>query len=374
MSLGLYIHIPFCRRKCCYCDFPSYGGMEQQIEPYVQALCREIAASQYKGAAADTIYIGGGTPSLLQPAQIERILRTLRGTFSLSESAEVTMEANPDSMDRLYAQRLASLGINRVSMGIQSFDDAILQSLGRLHQAHQALQAVDDVFSSGVRNISIDLMYGLPGQSEQSLRYDLAVLSGLPVCHASIYGLILEEHTVLYRDVSTGRTVLPPDSLVESMARIVHEEMARMGFEHYEISSYCRPGFASRHNRKYWLYEPYIGFGVSAHSFDGVTRYANMRQIPAYIAKAGKESVVDESVCITPDRAVEDYCFLALRMKQGIDYNDFQQRFGRDIHDVFGHVIQHLLGQGLLEKTGQGCCLSPKGLEYGNYVFSRFIR
>ncbi|NMK39127.1 radical SAM family heme chaperone HemW [Megasphaera elsdenii] len=374
MTLGLYVHIPFCRHKCLYCDFPSYAGLERYRDGYVQALCRDIAASPYAGEEADTIYIGGGTPSLLAAGEIGRILETLRRTFRIADDAEITMEANPDSLSYDKAAALADCGVNRLSLGVQSFSDAMLSFLGRVHTAAQGERAIQAAYDAGIHNLSLDLMYGLPGQTLTDVRCDVERLSQLPVVHASIYSLIVEEGTQLKAGLEKGDWQLPPDEATEAMARTVHDAMHRYGFHHYEISSYAKGPFESCHNSKYWTYEPYIGFGVSAHSFDGKMRWANVANIPAYIQKAGKGSVVAESVAIDAERAVEDYCFLALRRRAGIDYGDYARRFGKAIEDDFGPVIDQLVRQGLLERTAQGCCLSEEGLGYGNYVFSKFIR
>lgn len=373
--LGLYIHIPFCVQKCIYCDFPSYGGvLECFHSDYVAALCREIAAAPQQDQTADTIYFGGGTPSLLTPKNIETILQALRQRFTITENAEITLEANPDSMNRAYAKALASLGINRISLGFQSTNDAMLRLLGRIHTAAQGLHAIEDVYNSGIHNISVDFMYGLPTQTLAMVQHDMATLAQLPVTHASIYSLIVEDGTPMKRRVDTGEYILPDDEVVEVMANTVHKAMHGTGFQHYEISSYAKEGYLSRHNTKYWEYTPYIGFGASAHSFDGATRWANVRSLPQYISKAGTEAVRAEVVPIDEQRAVEDYCFLALRMRSGIATKAFQTRFGRPIEAEFGPVLQHLIAQGLLEKTAIFYRLTELGLAYGNYVFSQFIR
>lgn len=374
MMLGLYVHIPFCRHKCLYCDFPSYAGLERYRDGYVRALCRDIAASPYAGEEADTIYLGGGTPSLLDPSAISAILDQLRRTFRVREGAEITIEANPDSLDYEKAAALADCGVNRLSLGVQSFSDAMLAFLGRVHTAAQGEEAIEAAYAAGIHNLSLDLMYGLPGQRLADVRRDVERLSQLPVVHASIYSLIVEDGTQLKAGLEKETWQLPPDETVEAMGKAVHDAMHGAGFHHYEISSYAKGAFESRHNSKYWTYEPYLGFGVSAHSFDGTTRWANVANIPAYIRQAGRGSVIAESVAIDAKRAVEDYCFLALRRRVGIDYGDYQRRFGKTIEADFGPVIDQLVRQGLLERTPQGCCLSEEGLGYGNYVFSKFIR
>ncbi len=371
--IGIYIHIPFCTRKCRYCDFPSYAGADRYKAPYVQALCREIDA--YTGdTKADTVYIGGGTPSLLAPAQIGAILSHVRRRMALTDDAEITVEANPDSMSRAYAAALFQAGVNRVSLGVQSFDDAVLSSLGRIHTARQGRQAVWDVRHSGIANISIDLMYGLPGQTLASVRQDLDEVAQLPVSHASMYSLIVEEHTVLEQALREKTTALPPADETDAMGQYIRGRMKDLGFSQYEISSYARRGYESRHNSKYWQYVPYVGFGVSAHSFDGAVRWANIANIPAYIQKAGRDDVRKEIVPISRRRAAEDYCFLALRMRRGIQRGDFKARFSSSVEAEFGPVLTRLLALKLLEETPSAYRLTALGRDYGNYVFSQFIR
>ena len=450
--LGLYLHIPFCRQKCVYCDFPSYAGTERFYDGYVQALCREIDASPYAGRAADTVYFGGGTPSLLPEGALPEILVHFRRRFSLTEDAEITVEANPESLTADKAAAWRKAGINRLSIGIQSFNDDLLAFLGRVHTAAEGKNAVLAAYDAGFRNLSLDLMYGLPGQSVEDVACDLLLLHELPVVHASIYSLIVEDGTRLKAEVERGKYTLPDDDLLEAMGKTVHEKMHAYGFQHYEVSSYAKPGYQSRHNSKYWQYVPYLGFGVSAHSFmeagqvkgralnallaengravgaplrqpgppvgaciecppaseTAITdtngravgvplrqpgppvgacmkcppapadvyavRWMNLRNIPQYIKRAGKETVIHDAVVITEKRAVEDYCFLALRRRIGIDAADFERRFGRSLETEFGPIIRQLAHQGLLEKTETGWALSDLGLAYGNYVFSQFIR
>ncbi|MCI1821219.1 MAG: radical SAM family heme chaperone HemW [Megasphaera sp.] len=372
--LGIYIHIPFCQKKCRYCDFPSYGGVSYFLSHYVKALCREIMYAAGAGETADTIYLGGGTPSLLTAQQVESILGAVRNHFSVNSSAEITIEANPNNITETYVQDLCSIGVNRFSLGVQSFSDEQLQRLGRIHTAEEGKHAVMTIREGGISNISADLMFGLPGQSAADVYTDLRILTQLPITHASIYSLIVEEHTLLWDDIRHQRVFLPDEREKEAMVELVHENMAAEGFEHYEISSYCLPGFRSRHNSKYWQYSPYLGFGVSAHSFYQNKRFANIANIPEYIHNAGVSSVVETSVSITSKRAAEDYCILALRMCDGIDYEKFHTLFSTTVETEFGDIIERLFAQQLLVPISSGCRLSKLGFSYGNYVFEQFIR
>lgn len=373
--IGLYIHIPFCVRKCLYCDFPSYGGLYGRYgEDYVAALCREIQGAAAQKVTADTVYIGGGTPSLLSARQVAQIMAAISASIQLTADAEITMEANPDSMNAAYARELAAIGINRMSLGIQSFDEDMLRFLGRVHTAQQGIEAVEAVRHSGIDNISIDLMYGLPYQTVRMVQHDIDMVQSLPVQHASIYSLIVEDHTPLQAGLARQQFALPNEETVDMMGQTVHHRMHDLGYDHYEISSYAKDGRRSRHNCKYWQYVPYIGFGVSAHSFYKNTRWANIANIPAYIRDAGMRPVADDIVTIDRNRGMEDYCFLALRMRDGICYDDFAAHFGVSIESEFGPVLSRLYEQGLLVHTARGCQLSELGLSYGNYVFSQFIR
>ena len=371
---GLYVHIPFCVRKCLYCDFPSYGGISSYLDDYVEALCREIRATSYIGEAADTVYFGGGTPSLLTARQGEKIMSALTDTFRIDADSEITFEVNPDGIKSDYIRDLIKIGVNRISMGIQSFDDRLLQLLRRVHTSAEAFAALEAVRTGGVTNVSADLIYGLPGQSPEDAENDARTLIGLGVTHASAYSLIVEEGTMLKRLVRKGEILLPEDRVTEEAGERVCHTLEKGGLKRYEISAYAAEGFQSKHNLKYWQYEPYIGFGASSHSFDGTYRFSNIRSLPEYIKNAGKTSVLAEHELIGKERGEEDFCFLGLRTMKGIDNKRFEQCFKRTVTDAFGTVIKDLVLRGFLEKTEWGYCLTSQGILYGNYVFSRFLR
>jgi len=375
MNYGAYIHIPFCKQKCYYCDFPSYGGVEQYIPAYVKALCTEIRHSAFAHSTLDTIYIGGGTPSLLTLGQLESILTALRDTFTLANTIEITLEVNPQCIDKAYYPALLVLGVNRISFGVQSFNDSELKRIGRIHQAKDAEQSILAAYAAGLSNISADLIYGLPEQQVGDFEKNMAIAIALPLQHISIYGLQIEEGTLFWQWQQQGTLSLPTDSENEAMYDLICRELKRAGFEHYEISNFARQGHRSRHNMKYWQYADYIGFGASAHSFVHGRRYASVTNIPNYMQGAGKTGgTIAEDVIILPERAIEDYCFLALRTSDGISYNSFRNRFGYELRDVFGEVIDKLVKKSLLVITPTGIRLSGNGIKYGNYVFGEFIR
>lgn len=375
MACGAYIHIPFCKQKCYYCDFPSYGGVEKYIPAYVKALCTEMRHSAFAHSLLDTIYIGGGTPSILTPGQLESILATVRNTFTVTNTAEVTLEVNPQSVNSSYYPALLAIGINRLSFGVQSFQDGELNRIGRTHTAQEAEQSIRAAYAAGISNISADLIYGLPGQQVRDFEKNVITANTLPLQHISAYGLQLEEGTQFWQWQHQGKLTLPTDPENEAMYDLLCQRLQSAGFEHYEISNFARPGYRSRHNMKYWQYDDYIGFGASAHSFVNGKRYAAVANIPRYIQAAGTiDGTVVENIVIMPERAVEDYCFLALRTSDGISYESFRNRFGYEITDIFGTVIDKLLQEKLLQRTPAGVCLSNIGVKYGNYVFGEFIR
>jgi len=311
---GIYVHIPFCRAKCGYCDFNSYTGMEAHMAPYAAAVCAEM---QQYGGMVDTIYFGGGTPTLLPLAEMERILHALTAQFHLAPNPEITLEANPATFDRARAAAYHSMGFNRMSIGVQSFADPLLRRLGRLHTAAQAVQTVESAAEAGFTNLSIDLMYALPEQTPQLFRQDLQRLSDLPVTHVSAYGLKVEDGTPFARQQITVE-----EDDYTGMYQDVCTLLPEMGFAQYEISNFANPGAASRHNLKYWRRIPYVGLGAGAHSFDGKRRWANRRGVEDYIHAADKRAETEELTA--QDCLVEEF-IMGMRLTAGVSETLFQQ-------------------------------------------------
>lgn len=385
-EFGLYIHIPFCRQKCFYCDFPSFAGREKKIDRYLQALEQEFALLRQRLYPKDnvrdterkfaprTIYIGGGTPTALNAHQLAKLLEIVQKYVMVAEAEEFTVEMNPGTVDREKLLLLQQAGVNRLSVGVQSFDDHCLQKIGRIHTAQEAVDTIELAHNLGFDNISLDLIYGLPQQNREILTKSVERALTLPVQHISIYGLQLEEGTAFHRMEALGKLQLPADELVEAMHDYIVEKLPEAGYQRYEISNYALPGYESKHNLSYWQDVDYLGLGSGAHSYWQGTRYENPRGIDDYISamEAGRlPATVEEQV----DRQahMEEFCFLGLRTAAGIDKNLFQQKFAVDLFTVYGKTIEKLVDQDLLQHTAKGIALTPLGMKYGNQVFAEFL-
>lgn len=376
MDWGLYLHIPFCRRKCFYCDFPSYGGRERYMEAYGQALCREIGIQgrRYRDNFGNpaTVYMGGGTPTILPQEIMEAILKALAD--AVLPVGEFTVEVNPGTVSPDDLRLLRSYGVNRLSIGIQSFDDRLLKRMGRIHRAEDAEEAVAAAKRAGFSNISIDLIYGLPEQSPEDWRKTVGRAAGLGVQHISAYGLQVEEGTVFSSQQALGRLALPGEEEEEAMYDFMVEELPKLGYGRYEISNFARPGHESRHNLGYWQDVPYLGLGAAAHSYFAGKRWENTPDLTEYIgcmaegrspSRGGEER--------TPEIAMEEFAFLALRTSRGIEKAAFRRTFGYCLESVYGDVLNRMEGKGLLENGPQAARLTKLGMKYGNLVFQEFL-
>ena len=373
---GMYIHIPFCRQKCTYCDFPSYQGLEDYFDVYTYALRQEIESNQaFLGTEPfDTIYFGGGTPTVLSIKELNRILETVYKTYTVSSDVEITIEANPGEVDAHYLRHLYELGINRISFGVQTFCDDHLRVLQRTHTAKMAQQAVLDAYEVGFRNISIDQIYGLPQQTLEDISYNLDIIQSLPINHISMYGLQVEPSTLLHRQVMDHSVILPSEDICEQMYDYLVEGLEKQMFDRYEIASFGKDGAFSRHNIKYWHGADYIGFGAGAHSFVGNRRFQNTPYVVPYIHKIemGESPCIEEEI-ITSPRDYEDFSFLALRTKWGLVPSLFESRFNLDFHNIYGSVVTDLIRKQLLVYEDDAYRLTKEGAKHGNYVFSQFL-
>ncbi len=363
----IYIHVPFCVRKCNYCAFNSAVGSDANKSLYVDALTREIC-QRGDSSQIETIYFGGGTPTTLTLAQLEKIFDAVTKSFHVEERAEVTIEANPSTVDEKFLRGLRSLGFNRLSLGVQSFDDALLKIIGRLHDSRTAIDAISTA-EKFFDNVSIDLMYGLPTQTLDSLRCDVDRVKISGVQHVSIYGLEVEPGTKFFSD---GVTV--DENLCADMYEFITQTLPTVGFRRYEISNFAVAGFESRHNLGYWTGKKYFGFGAGAHGFDGKIRTSNICDTSAYVQKifAGEDVSTVEEV-VTRQAAMEEFCFLGLRTVDGISAQTFEKNFGAQIFDVFGSVVEKNLRLGLLSVDGDRIFLTQRGMALGNEVFADFL-
>ena len=379
-DMGLYVHIPFCKQKCVYCDFPAYQNLQDYYETYVYALVQEIDLwvsehPESKSKPIDTIYFGGGTPTELSIQQLQMIIDKIKSTFTITDDCHMTIESNPGEVDLQYLTKLVKLGFNRISFGVQTFDDKALTMLHRSHNGEKAKQAVYDAKEAGFTDINIDLIYGLPRQTLEDIQRNLTILKELPINHVSTYGLQVEVGTYLYHLVQKNLISIPCESIDESMYDTMMEGLKNLGFERYEISNFAKDSSYSRHNLKYWHYIDYLGFGAGAHSFyDGIRR-SNNRNVMPYIQAVDRYTMPTiDTETITKERAQEDFCFLALRTKWGLDEHKFEERFDVSVHNLFGNILEDLVSKGLLEYQNGSYHLSSEGAKHGNYVFSQFIR
>ena len=379
-DMGLYVHIPFCKQKCMYCDFPAYQNLQDYYETYVYALVQEIDLwvsehPESKERPIDTIYFGGGTPTELSIQQIKMILDKIKSTFTITDDCHMTIESNPGEVDLRYLTKLVQLGFNRISFGVQTFDDKALVMLHRSHNGEKAKQAVYDAKEAGFADINIDLIYGLPRQSLDDIKRNLTIVEELPINHISTYGLQVEVGTYLYHLVQKNLISIPSESIDEAMYDTMMEGLKELGFERYEISNFSKDNSYSRHNLKYWHYVDYLGFGAGAHSFYNGVRRSNNRNVMPYIQSVDRYVMPTiDTETITLERAQEDFCFLALRTKWGLDERKFEDKFGVSIHDLFATTLEDLVSKGLLEYQNASYHLTAEGAKHGNYVFSQFIR
>jgi oxygen-independent coproporphyrinogen-3 oxidase len=375
-ATALYIHIPFCLRKCSYCGFNSYAGLENLHEAYVASLQREMtrAAEVEGGQCARSIYMGGGTPTVLGKELLCQILATCSDLFPLLFGAEITTEANPGTVDADLLSELLRRGVNRLSLGVQSFDDTLLSLLGRIHTAREAVRSFLLARESGFANINLDLIYGLPNQDLDHWAGDLHEALRLGPDHLSLYALSLEPGTPLFDWASRGDLPVPDPDLSALMYERAERELARAGYVHYEISNWATPGHECQHNQTYWRNAPYLGFGAGAHSFWGGERFWNVAHPEEYVHRVQRgEQAVAAREHIGRATEMSETVILGLRLCQGVSFAEFQVRFGLPLDQVFGEALGELVQLGLLEMDCGAIRLTPRGRLLGNEVFERFL-
>ena len=347
---GLYIHIPFCIRKCGYCGF--YSVTDRALIPaFLAALGREASRYRSSWGQFDTLHIGGGTPSLLPGDDLARIIDAVRTLFTITPTAEITVEVNPGDIDRDYLRGMRSAGVNRLTIGCQSFDDAVLAFLGRRHTARQARESVEMARQAGFDNIGIDLIFGFPGQSVAGWQATLAAALTLRLDHLSCYQLTIEKGTPFAERCNNGEIALPDDAIQADLFFSTSRILEGNGFVQYEVSNFARRcEVESRHNKKYWDHTPYLGLGPAAHSFDGRRRSWNVRSVDAYLGElAAGRLPIAASETLTPDQLRMETLFLSFRTKRGVNLGDFQRRFGRDLLAEKGKILKRLGEEGLVE-------------------------
>lgn len=361
---GLYVHIPFCESICHYCDFVKAIPKNQAaIDTYLDVLIEEISTYQNHFESIDTIYIGGGTPSMLTTQQLERLLMAL----SAIKPSEFTIEVNPESYTEVKGELFRTYGINRISLGVQTFNPELLKYLNRKHQNEDVFRVVRHLKAMGIERISVDLIYAIPKQTMEDLKYDLEQINKLDISHVSCYSLILEEKTYFYHLYLKGQFQQMDEDTEAQMYGYVISELKKQGFEHYEISNFQKHGHYSKHNLLYWTLKPYIGVGLGAHGFiDGYRTY-NQRSMPKYLEKPQMEKTFQ-----TKEVLIQDEMIFGLRKTKGIDLNEINQKYQIDLLDLYPQ-IQEKIKIGLLEIKGDRLMLTEQGLFLGNQVFMIFI-
>ena len=370
-KIGVYVQVPFCQAKCTYCNFHTGVFAPSLFAPYVDAVCREIREQgAMRSARVDTVYIGGGTPSLLEPATLARIFATIGEIYGV-EWEEVTLEADPETITREKASAWRSAGVNRISLGVQSFNDEELRAAGRMHRRADVYRAVEALRSAGFGNVSMDLIAGLAHQTPESWESSVDELIALCPEHVSVYLLEVDEGSRLGKEILRGgkkysAEEVPSDDAMADFYEHACEMLARAGYEHYEISNWARPGRASKHNLKYWRREPYLGFGAGAHSFDGLKRWSNVHDPAAYAASIEQRRTrVDHEETVDRDQALNEEFFLGLRQLGGIDLPRIEREYGVKM----SARVNRLVDEGLLLRVGDAIRLNPERLTVSNEVF-----
>lgn len=365
---GLYIHIPFCVKKCRYCDFVSYCNALTDADAYIEALINEM--QEFCGSEVDTIFIGGGTPTVLNKCQLELLCNEIFKNFRVSTDYEFTIEANPGTIDFEKARMLHENGVNRISLGVQSFNDSELEFLGRIHDMKTAYETVWDVHRAGFSNISIDIMTALPYQTKETLKRTIETAMELPIKHISAYSLIIEDGTPLARDYDAGQFEIPSEDEDREMYAMTKQLLGERGFNQYEISNFAIEGYESRHNIKYWECSEYIGLGAAAHSYINGERYENTPDLAEYISGSYH---LDERIKLSRKDMMFEFIMMGLRMNVGISEKEFERRFGIAIDDVYGKQLEKFTKAGLLIRNGNYVRFSDRGRDVSNSVLCEFI-
>lgn len=378
MARGVYIHIPFCHQICNYCDFNKFYFKNQPVDEYIEILGKEmeLATKKYPESfkQIETIFLGGGTPTALSPTQIERLLELIRTYIPMDYVTEFTSEANPDELSEAKMQALFAGGVNRLSMGVQSFDQELLKKIGRTHSNNHVYETIALAKKVGFRNISLDLMYGLPGQTMAQWTDTLEKAFALDLPHYSAYSLIVEPKTIFYNQYTKGKLRLPTEDLEADMYDVLMNQMEAHGLQQYEISNFARSGFSSKHNKIYWENDEYAGFGAGAHGYLAGVRYSNHGPLKKYMdaVNAGELPIVNEHV-VTVNEKREEQMFLGLRKTEGITHTIYEEKFKESMHSDYAQVIERLVSEGLLEHDTLGIRLTRQGRFVGNEVFQQFL-
>ena len=366
-----YVHIPFCTQICYYCDFSKVFLKNQPVDAYLQALIREFESYDIKKLR--TLYIGGGTPTSITAEQLEYLLTNLTKHLDLSVLEEFTIEANPGDLTEDKIEVLKNSAVNRVSLGVQTFNDKHLKQIGRSHNEAQIYSTIENLKKAGFHNISIDLIYALPGQTMEDVKENVAKAIALDIPHLSLYSLILEHHTVFMNKMRRGKLQLPQEDLEAEMFEYIISELEKNGFEHYEISNFTKSGFESRHNLMYWDNAEYYGVGAGASGYLNGVRYRNRGPIQHYLKAVSEGNARLSEETLTKEEMMEEELFLGLRKKSGVSIARFEEKFGVSFEERYGQIVRELCNQGLLVPDDNVVRMTKKGLFLGDTVAERFI-
>jgi putative oxygen-independent coproporphyrinogen III oxidase len=366
-----YVHIPFCTQICYYCDFSKVFIKNQPVDSYLEHLLEEYRS--YDIQQLRTLYIGGGTPTALSAQQLEFLLDGLTKNLDLSALEELTIEANPGDLDSDKIAVLKNSAVNRVSLGVQTFDDKMLKKIGRSHLEKDIYENIDRLKLAGFENISIDLIYALPGQTMEQVKDNVAKAIALDIPHMSLYSLILENHTVFMNRMRRGKLPLPKEEVEAEMFEYIIAELEKSGFEHYEISNFSKPGFESRHNLMYWDNAEYFGFGAGASGYVDGVRYKNHGPIRHYLKAVEEGNARINEEYLSQREQMEEEMFLGLRKKSGVSMVRFEEKFERSFQKLYGDIVKDLVQQGLIQVDGDRVRMTKKGLFLGDTVAERFI-
>lgn len=375
-TIGLYIHIPFCRQKCLYCDFPSWAGKEGQMQGYVDALTKEIEnrGKEYADRKVVSVFFGGGTPTTLSIPMLEQLMQAVFANWDIAEDAEITTEANPGTLDGEMASALKRMGFNRLSMGVQAWQNRLLRDLGRIHTIETFQENLKAVREAGFTNINTDLMFALPNQTMADWQETVKNIVAMNPEHISAYSLIIEEGTPFYDRYEKGELKPAEEELDREMYHWAVDYLAEHGYEQYEISNFAKKGRQSRHNRIYWQAEEYLGMGLGSHSYMNGERFHNIYDLQEYIRADGDVSLLKEDIeRITEEDALAEFMFLGLRLTEGVSFARFRERFGREMKNIYGEQIEELEKDGLLQEDEKGIRLTARGVDISNFVFEKFL-
>lgn len=375
-NISIYIHIPFCKSKCKYCDFLSFDNREDAIKEYTNILIKEINnySSSVKNYQVSSIFIGGGTPSILSCEDILKIFVALRQNYNIDNNAEITIEANPGTLDIDKIQALIEAGVNRVSLGLQSCNNNTLTQLGRIHTWEEFLSNYYQIRELGITNVNVDLMFGLPNQTTKQWESNLQKIISIKPDHISCYGLIIEEGTHFYKMYNEGKIILPCEETEREMYWTTHNILQNNNYKHYEISNFALDGKECYHNKVYWKQKEYIGIGLGASSFFKGYRYKNIDNFNRYISCNGNIDKIKQNIQFIDEKAnIEEYMFLGLRLLEGISKHQFYNRWGKHLEYYYKNIIKKLCSEKLLYEDSEIIKLTDKGIDVSNYVLSMFL-